>query len=334
MPERDYTDAELDAMTDEQLLKAAIADARTRPTYEFELSQIWGGTVQGRSELEEVFVSETAPLNVRATFHLTGEGVHEHSTDATMLADVIGGLAKASGAQAAHMAQQRRQSRQKAAEMPKEYVARPLLATGLGEGSVTFALETAPDGRHPGEDGLTLEPDSDTLDDRAFRTVLDVVASDGHSEALDALNAAARRALLPAADALGQASVDIDITVTQRHRTTQRHAVRTARVRMLTEVLKQPQTESASAEFVAEIDGFKASDHKVFLRKDGTTHAWAVGEPLLRRIRRLAEQESALFDCSGTIERTTTPGKKPEIVRTLAYIDRAKGKPEQQSLDG
>lgn len=332
MPEHDYTDAELDAMSDEHLLKLAIADARTRPTYEFELSQIWGGTVRGHPELEEIFVSETGPLNVRASFHLTGDGVQGHSTDAAMLAEVIAGLAESSRAQAEHMAKQRRQSRQTSGAVPKEYVARPLLATGLGEGSVTFALETTPDDRHPGDGGLALEPDSDSLDDQAFRTVLDVVASDGHSDRLGDLNDAARRALLPAADALGRADVDVDITVVQRSRHTQRHQVRTARVRMLTAVLKRPHTEEKSETFIAEIDGFKASESKVFLRQSSNSYAWHVSDSLMRRVRQLAEQEAALFECSGSIERTTTPGKKPETKRTLSFIDPAKDRPEQGAL--
>lgn len=332
MPEHDYSDAELDAMSDAELLKLAIADARTRPTYEFELSQIWGGTVRGRPELEEIFVSETAPSNVRASFHLTGEGVHGHSTDAAMLAEVIGGLAESSRAQAEHMAKQRRQSRQKAGEVPKDYVARPLLATGLGEGSVTFALETTADDRHPGNEGLNLSPDSDSLDDQAFRAVLEVVASDGHSDRLEALNDAARRALLPATDALGRADVDIDITVIQRSRRTQRLQVTTPRVRMLTEVLKQPSTVEESVKFIAEIDGFKASESKVFLREDGNSRAWHVSDGLMRRVRQLADQEAALFECSGNVETTTTPGKKSETKRTLSYIDPAKGRPEQQML--
>ena len=186
-------------MTAADLLRAAIQEIRESAprfgwdgrTTEFALGQLYAGTVQGRPELESVWVQETAPIQARLDLHLTEGSVQGHAAPADKFAALVAGVADAT----------REVARKR---LGRRAHPSALLVRGAAPGSVRLVLEVAAhaDDTNPGS-----MVDTSTVDSQALRQVAAILANaDDMSDdstitaQIGPLSGKARKALRRAAD--------------------------------------------------------------------------------------------------------------------------------------
>lgn len=333
------------AMSDEDLLRAVVADAFQHPeTADFELSQIYAGTVHGDPEQEALWSELTGPENAQVDIHLDGEAVHGHSVDAKIVVDLISGIAKSAKTTADG---RMKELREKQTAQKKKGVkaslegggGRPVRVAAMSPGSFEFVLEAhppaAPEKSTEGQvqqDGGVYQP---SLDDTALTDVIDALFSDGLDGSLDKLPAGAKKALYPAVEALSTPELEVTSQLVQRNLTPVRRVKRQANAVALKAQLELDHTENRTINRVVKFDGYKQSEDIVYLFIDSEKKSRKVtveDAAILASLRGWsAESPDELWvEVSVLLKVVTSVKEKTETSLTLTYADKAE-KPEAKS---
>lgn len=322
-----------------ELLVAAIRSAQEHPeTRDFELGQLWG-SLTGDPALQEVFRQETAPLRAHADFRLTGSSVVGHSVDADLLIGLIGGVTEATIDTAKEDAEALKRQKSKAHPISLGSYGRPLIVTAIEQGSVRFALEVADRGEDTLVEGAARIPGFTPadLDDDALRKVIEVLFSDGSADALQTIPIKAQRALAPAAEAIAEHGLEVEVEVRQRHRPSMRRSVDRIAAKILFQALLEPVVSAKSRQGVFQFDGYKESEQAIFLMIDGESKRVTAEPGLISSIRTMQrdDDEKLWLSCDLVITIEDAPGKQKKTHRQLNWAEKvAPPKPDfQQSLD-
>lgn len=333
------------SMSDEDLLRSVVAEALAHPeTADFELSQIYAGTVQGDPAQEALWAKLTGPENAQVDIHLDGKAVHGHSVDAEIVVDFIDGIAESAKQTAsARLKELRaRQASQKKVDgqaSPNAGGGQPVRIAAISPGSFEFVLEAhppaAPEGSAEGQirqDSGTYQP---SLDDTALTDVVDALFSDGQDGSLDKLPTGAKKALYPAVKSLATHDLEVTSRLVQRNLTPMHRTKRQANALALKAQLEQDHTDEDTIERVVKFDGYKQSENIVYLFLDSNRKSRKVivdDADLLASLRRWsAEATDELWvDVSVLLRVVTSVKKKTETTLTLTSAEKAE-KPVSQA---
>jgi hypothetical protein len=302
------------SMTDTDLLRHAIVDARSRPeTASFELGQIYGAFVEGRPAMARVWEEETAPLQLEVDLHLNGPTIHGHAAEAHRFGTFVSGVADASKFTARAMSgAQRYQTK--------------LLIEGVGPGSVRVVLRAAPD--PPTAAGQTMTHEVPSVDSGALRKVAAVLTYASGEEDPDTsplegavvqLPAQARQRLSTAVNAAMRGGWEIVGTARQRGlgldevRLTRRGASR------LASALKSASEERSHEWLTGSIDGLKRSLGCVWFVPRGAQRAFAADvadDKLLLRVGELLADPAAVVTAEFDVFTSIPPGDESRVRRS------------------
>lgn len=346
---RRYDSVDVQAMSDEELLHAVVIDALSHPeTADFELSQIYSGTVQGDPEQEALWAKLTGPLTLQADFHLDGAAVRGHSIVADYIVDLVKGIASAAKSTAEHELAARRKKQTAEGSRSTRTLdsggGRPIRLAAISPGSFEFVLEA--DSPAPPKDAVEgqliqhSEVYTPSIDDTALTAVVDALFSDGSKETLEKLPKSAQRALYPAAQTLANEDLEVTSQLTQRNLTPVRHKKMQASASALVRQLERPHEDHHEIHRAMKFDGYKQSENIVYLFIDKAKSKAVTVEDdhLLTRLKGFpsTDGKDLWLDANVTVTVTKSVNKNTKTELTLTYAqptDAPDEEGEQLTLD-
>lgn len=203
------TDVNFAHLSDEDLLRAAIAEEREHwdAHSDFALSQLYAGTVQGRPELEQIWAEEMAPPQARFAVRLTEGSVAGHTAPADKFALFVTGVADAT----------KSISRKR---LDRKIYHSPVLVRAIAPGSVRVVLEVQ---RHENDEHPDSMGEFSTVDSQSLRQVAAILgqADDMSDDStltaqIRPLSGSARKALRRAAKQIAQQHWHVEGRIEQR----------------------------------------------------------------------------------------------------------------------
>ncbi|MBV7302912.1 hypothetical protein [Corynebacterium sp. TAE3-ERU2] len=251
----------LDVKHWERLLSASIEDARTRPkTYDFELSQLYGGVVHGNPELEDIWARLTAPIQARLDIHINGSSVDGHGTSAKHLNAFSTALTNAVSSASKGLADQKHVTN--------------LQLEGVQPGSVRLVFRV-PCPTNEEEAGQLPTTEASNIDSQALRAITATLQTANLTNEDTAALLSSLRKLPPKSRAelgklshtVSKAGWELDGTLTQRHHQPQiLRFANSAAKRLSTAVDESTTYLERSHTTQGVIDGFKRSENTVVIQ--------------------------------------------------------------------
>lgn len=330
---------DLTQYSDEDLLASVVRYTSMGDYPAVELDRVYAECVAGDDRLEDQWEMLTAQESLRADFHIDGDDVEGHAVEASSIVDLIRGVdtATASTAKAeAKKINDAHRGERRSTKATGGVVGLRLVA--LSPGSFEFTLEApkapAPKETEPGSGTLGTAP-GESIDDRAFLSIINALYSDGDDDLLKSFPAAARRALLPAARVIARTGLNIQVKITQRGKRPVRRTRDIERARTLVLKLEEPDVDGDFVTGVFRFDGYKESTDSVFLMiSDSESRRFKVEDPnLLGQLKAVPKDgEDVWLDVRLQIIVTKKPGSKTKTDLLLVEA-RTTGRPSIDDRD-